>query len=130
MLHSGSCSSCIEIIVGPASSSVSELESFSIPLSRLPTTHSPVLRSPCICCFSERPVRQVHGPLNPKTLTAGILEVAKAARLLSDIAAVDGEVDLRGVDVVDADAQFVADASAQVRSQAEVSTLAFSCCIA
>lgn len=46
--------------------------------------------------------------------------MAKAARLLSDIAAVDAEVDLSGLDLVDADAEFVAHARTQVRSQAEV----------
>ncbi len=46
--------------------------------------------------------------------------MAKAARLLSDIAAVDAEVDLSGIDVVDAEAEFVEGAAAQVRAQAEV----------
>ncbi|GAB4821834.1 hypothetical protein N2152v2_008880 [Parachlorella kessleri] len=50
---------------------------------------------------------------------AGILEVAKAARLLSDIATLDAEVDLTGLDVVDTDADFVAQAASQVRAQAE-----------
>lgn len=54
-------------------------------------------------------------------VTAGILEVAKAAKLLSEIAAVDAEADLAGVDAVDADAEFLATAAAIVRSQTEVS---------
>ncbi|KAL4435870.1 hypothetical protein ABPG77_000632 [Micractinium sp. CCAP 211/92] len=51
--------------------------------------------------------------------SGGILEVAKAAKLLSEIAAVDGEADLSGVDVVDADAEFLQTAAAVVRSQTE-----------
>ena len=53
-------------------------------------------------------------------LYAGILEVAKAARLLSDIATLDAEVDLSGLDVIDTDADFVEQTAAQVRAQAEV----------
>ncbi|KAL4458763.1 hypothetical protein ABPG75_013628 [Micractinium tetrahymenae] len=49
----------------------------------------------------------------------GILEVAKAAKLLSEIAAVDAEADLSGVDVAEADAEFLQTAAAVVRSQTE-----------
>lgn len=51
---------------------------------------------------------------------AGILEVAKAAKLLSEIAAVDAEADLSGINAVDADAEFLQTAAAVVRSQTEV----------
>ncbi len=51
---------------------------------------------------------------------SGILEVAKAAKLLSEIAAVDAEADLGGIDAVDADAEFLQTAAAVVRSQTEV----------
>lgn len=50
---------------------------------------------------------------------AGTLEVAKAAKLLSEIAAVDGEADMSGVEAVEADAEFLQTASAVVRSQTE-----------
>lgn len=52
--------------------------------------------------------------------STGILEVAKTARLLSDIAAVDAEGDLSGIDAVEADAAFLKDAATAVRSQIEV----------
>lgn len=50
---------------------------------------------------------------------AGILEVAKAAKLLSEVQAVDAESGLAGVGVVDADTQFLAAAAARVRSRAD-----------
>jgi hypothetical protein len=59
---------------------------------------------------------RVHVPAHTH---AGILEAAKAAKLLSDIAAVDAEADLGGIDVVESDAGFLQTALAQVRSQTE-----------
>lgn len=56
----------------------------------------------------------------PPSLSTGILEVAKAAKLLSEIAAVDAEADLSGIDAVDADAEFLHTAAAVVRSQTAV----------
>lgn len=51
---------------------------------------------------------------------AGQLDLAKAAKLITDIRAVDKEVDLSGIDVVDADEDFLKQASATVHEQAEV----------
>jgi conserved oligomeric Golgi complex subunit 5 len=51
---------------------------------------------------------------------ASQLDLAKAAKLLTDIHAVDAEVDLTGVDAVDADAAFLAEASKTIHDQAEV----------
>jgi conserved oligomeric Golgi complex subunit 5 len=52
-----------------------------------------------------------------ETSGGDILEVSKAARLLSDIAAADAEADLSGLSVIDADAAFLADAGPRVRSR-------------
>jgi len=46
--------------------------------------------------------------------------VAKAAKLLSEIAAADGEADLSGVEAVEGDEEFLQTAAAIVRSQTEV----------
>lgn len=67
----------------------------------------------CCCCCSVPVIPASHSP-------AGILEVAKAAKLLSEIAAVDAEADLSGINAVDADAEFLQTAAAVVRSQTEV----------
>ena len=56
-------------------------------------------------------------------LPAGILEVAKAAKLLSEIAAVDAEADLSGIEAVEADADFLQTAAAIVRSHTDVSAI-------
>jgi len=50
---------------------------------------------------------------------ASQLDLAKAAKLLTDIHAVDAEIDLTGVDAVDADAAFLAEASKTIHDQAE-----------
>ena len=55
----------------------------------------------------------------------GALDLAKAAKLLSDIAAVDQEADLSDVEVVQADAEFLRTASRTVAWQAEVLSLQF-----
>jgi hypothetical protein len=47
--------------------------------------------------------------------------VAKAAKLLSEIAAVDAEADLSGIEAVEADAEFLQTAAAIVRSHTDVS---------
>lgn len=52
---------------------------------------------------------------------AGSLDLAKAAKLLSDIRSVESEVDLSGVQVVAAEREFIAAASKSVRQLAEVS---------
>lgn len=70
-------------------------------------------RQRCRCTCMRRP------PCHPRPI-AGILEVAKAAKLLSEIAAVDAEADLSGVDVAEADAELLQTAAAVVRSQTEV----------
>ncbi|PSC76466.1 conserved oligomeric Golgi complex subunit 5 [Micractinium conductrix] len=49
----------------------------------------------------------------------GIIETAKAAKLLSEIAAVDAEADLSGVEAVEADAEFLQTAAALVHGQTE-----------
>lgn len=51
---------------------------------------------------------------------AGSLDLAKAAKLLSDIRSVESEVDLSGVQVVAAEKEFIAAASKSVRQLAEV----------
>ena len=48
---------------------------------------------------------------------AGIMEAAKAARLLSDIRAADSEADLSGLAVVDSDIDFIATTNVSVRTQ-------------
>lgn len=50
----------------------------------------------------------------------GQLDLAKAAKLLTDIRAVDMEVDLQGIDAVETDAAFLAEASKAIQEQAEV----------
>lgn len=52
---------------------------------------------------------------------AGSLDLAKAAKLLSDIRSVESEVDLSGVQVVAAEREFIAAASKSIRQLAEVS---------
>eukprot|EP00887_Chlorella_sp_A99_P006562 scaffold3.g6562.t1 len=49
----------------------------------------------------------------------GVLELAKAARLLYDVAAVDEETDLSGIDAVEADREFLAATRVRVRAAAE-----------
>ena len=46
--------------------------------------------------------------------------MAKAAKLAADVAAVDAEAELAGIDVVDADAEFLENARLQIHTQAEV----------
>lgn len=48
------------------------------------------------------------------------LDLSKAAKLLTDIHAVDAEVDLTGIDVVDSDAAFLTEATKTIHGQAEV----------
>ena len=50
----------------------------------------------------------------------GIIDLAKAAKLASDVEAVGQEADLRGLAVVDADEEYLRSAGLQIRSQAEV----------
>ncbi len=50
----------------------------------------------------------------------GALDLAKAAKLITDIRAVDKEVDLGGVDAVASDEEFVRTAKQTVQAQAEV----------
>lgn len=47
--------------------------------------------------------------------TTDVLELAKAARLLSDIASTDAEIDLSGIDIIDQDRDFLASTNASVR---------------
>ncbi|MEW5299136.1 MAG: hypothetical protein WDW36_002180 [Sanguina aurantia] len=54
---------------------------------------------------------------------AGSLDLAKAAKLLSDIRSVETEVDLSGVQVVAAEREFIAAASKSVRQLAEAALL-------
>mmetsp|Transcript_14383 Transcript_14383/g.31097 ORF Transcript_14383/g.31097 Transcript_14383/m.31097 type:complete len:825 (+) Transcript_14383:68-2542(+) len=49
----------------------------------------------------------------------GSIDLAKAAKLITDIRAVDQEVDLTGIDAVAADDTFLSQASTAVRAQAE-----------
>lgn len=81
-------------------------------------------RSPSCCDAKHLPLhtppRLDPPPTSTPTGSGGILEVAKAAKLLSEIAAVDAEADLSGVEAVEADAEFLATAAAVVRSQTEV----------
>eukprot|EP00955_Chlamydomonas_euryale_P085160 364060-Chlamydomonas_euryale.AAC.3 len=50
----------------------------------------------------------------------GALDLAKAAKLITDIRSVDAEADLSGIDAVTSDAAFLAQATTTVRQQAEV----------
>lgn len=56
---------------------------------------------------------QIQGPANA-------LDLAKAAKLITDIRAVDAEVDLTGIDVVEADVEFIKSTAASVQEMAEV----------
>lgn len=80
-------------------------------------------------CALAAPLHPSSRPLLPLASPVGILEVAKAAKLLSEIAAVDAEADLAGIDAVDADAEFLQTAAAVVRSQTEVALRAGLQCI-
>lgn len=51
------------------------------------------------------------------------IDLAKAAKLLTDIAALDSEVDMTGVEVVAADEEFLKTAALTVREQAEAALL-------
>ena len=55
------------------------------------------------------------------TGSGDILELAKAARLLSDVAAADAEADVSGIAAVDDDRDFLASANATVRTQIDAS---------
>jgi hypothetical protein len=59
---------------------------------------------------------QMQGP-------SGTLDLAKAAKLITDIRAVDAEVDLSGIDVVEAEAEFIRSTAATVQELAEVREL-------
>ena len=52
--------------------------------------------------------------------TGGALDLAKAAKLLSDITAVSDETDLSGLAAVSAEDAFLKAAGEQIRSQAQV----------
>ena len=52
------------------------------------------------------------------------LDLAKAAKLLTDMAVVESEADLSGIDVLEADEGFLRDAGQQVRAQAQVGATA------
>ena len=52
------------------------------------------------------------------------LDLAKAAKLLTDVAVVESEADLSGLDVLEADEGFLRDAGQQVRAQAQVGATA------
>lgn len=56
---------------------------------------------------------------------AGPLDLAKAARLLTDIQAVAGQADLSGLTVVEEDRAFIAAAGVRVREQAQARTSVF-----
>ena len=51
---------------------------------------------------------------------ANTIDLAKAAKLAADVAAVAAESDLGGITVADADSDFLAAAGNQIRTQAEV----------
>ena len=51
---------------------------------------------------------------------AASLDLAKAAKLITDVRAVDVEVDLSGIEAVAADEAFLAQAATSIRQQAEV----------
>lgn len=51
------------------------------------------------------------------------LDLAKAAKLLTDVAVVGSEADLSGIDVLEADEGFLRDAGQQVRTQAQAALL-------
>jgi hypothetical protein len=51
---------------------------------------------------------------------SGAIDLAKFAKMLSDIEAVSREADLAGLDAVDASADFLRDAGVQIRAQAQV----------
>lgn len=54
----------------------------------------------------------------------GVLDLGKAAKLLTDIAAVEQEADLSGIDVISLEAEFLSTTRSQVREQAQVFSLA------
>lgn len=49
----------------------------------------------------------------------GILEIAKSAKLLAEIARLDAETDLTGIDCVDEDAKFIKETTSTIYNQAE-----------
>ena len=78
-----------------------------------------------LCSFSSGPMLQVaklRAQLSTPVVGSGGLDLAKAAKLIADIRAVDAEGDLTGIDVVVADEVFLQESVAMVRQQAEVCT--------
>lgn len=57
----------------------------------------------------------------------GALDLAKAARLLSDVADIGAEADLSGLEAAAADEELLRSADQHVRSQAEVGTHPWAC---
>ena len=92
----------------------------SLALPDLAPSSAPTAPMPGALC---KPASPPHAAtVLPQPLAAaGILEVAKAAKLLSEIAAVDAEADLSGIEAVEADAEFVQTTAAIVRSHTDVS---------
>ena len=59
-------------------------------------------------------------PSSSSATAGGGLDLAKAAKLITDIRAVDAESDLKGIDVVEADDMFLQESVVMIRQQAEV----------
>lgn len=72
----------------------------------------------CACCRLKltQKLKQQMGKAEGSTS----LDLAKAAKLLTDVAVVGSEADLSGIDVLEADEGFLRDAGQQVRTQAQV----------
>ena len=78
-----------------------------------------------LCSFSSGPLLQVaklRTQLSTPVVGSGGLDLAKSAKLIADVRAVDAEGDLTGIDVVVADEAFLQESVAMVRQQAEVCT--------
>ena len=72
----------------------------------------------CACCrlkLTQKLKQQMD-----KAEGSTSLDLAKAAKLLTDVAVVESEADLSGIDVLEADEGFLRDAGQQVRAQAQV----------
>ena len=65
-------------------------------------------------------VAKLRTQLSAPASSAVGLDLAKAAKLVYDIRAVDAEGDLSGVDAVAADEVFLQESTAMIRQQAEV----------
>ena len=77
-------------------------------------SHCGCPRLPCACCrlkLTQKLKQQMD-----KAEGSTSLDLAKAAKLLTDVAVVESEADLSGIDVLEADEGFLRDAGRQVRA--------------